>query len=506
MAVQCDAVLLGSVLKSIKSLKLYPIAQEAPYPGTTVEELASALTSLSFFCFDGHKQTCQAVVEKESEYVRGAIQQELSLLVGLDIKNFPVTWGDAPELPIAPNLEPVTGSRAADAGSAVPSATSVATRIEGGSAIKVGGSSSSGTAGPRVSFSAITSSYRAARSGAVSPSGIVTRHKLPMTSCPTNLRTRSYHPTRRGSGNGMKDATVREESLAGPRFPNRGRALANVNGNPSFTQKKHTNFGKFSQGNHTFKVSEAHGMSVPNRPAVNDAEETRLYHNSQVRRLSLLFPTIKTEVLIETLEYNNWDAQTASLYLSGACILPQRIAPVTEHNSSAPPNEAKSKVNLPITTPIVKVEPPSPPPSATPAPNANQAQPPDATEYPNATQALAAGPTVEINKAPDVPGVPRVPGIPAVPGINKSQPKPKYEPNWTDGEHNAIGKEMILEENSALLRQIIFRFPHAEPKALLTCLFRAGWNLNVAISAVEKAGLTGEPMENQGNEQQGGLL
>lgn len=92
---QCDAILLGSVLKGLMGLGVYQPIPEAPYLGMTVMDLADKIENFPFMCDAAHGNTCGAAIKEEMKNTMKLMAEILSGVNGLELKNFKFKkgWG-----------------------------------------------------------------------------------------------------------------------------------------------------------------------------------------------------------------------------------------------------------------------------------------------------------------------------------------------------------------------------------------------------------------------------
>lgn len=97
---QCDAILLGSVLKGLMGLGVYQPIPAAPYPGMTVIGLADKIKSFPFMWDSAHGDTCGAAIKEEMEKTMKLVAEILDGVNGLDLKKFKFKkgWGQVESL------------------------------------------------------------------------------------------------------------------------------------------------------------------------------------------------------------------------------------------------------------------------------------------------------------------------------------------------------------------------------------------------------------------------
>ncbi|KAL7266157.1 hypothetical protein RUND412_011308 [Rhizina undulata] len=81
----CDAQILGSIVKGFLKQGLFPIPENGPYPGLTVVGIASALKNLNICCEDGH-EICLAEMKADLDKVNANVDEMLQAIEGLDVR------------------------------------------------------------------------------------------------------------------------------------------------------------------------------------------------------------------------------------------------------------------------------------------------------------------------------------------------------------------------------------------------------------------------------------
>lgn len=97
---ECDAILLGSVLKGLMGLGVYQPIPAAPYPGMTVMGLADKIRSFPFMWDAAHADTCGVAIKEEMEKTMKLVAEILGGVNGLDLKKFKFKkgWGQVESL------------------------------------------------------------------------------------------------------------------------------------------------------------------------------------------------------------------------------------------------------------------------------------------------------------------------------------------------------------------------------------------------------------------------
>ncbi|KAL7266818.1 hypothetical protein RUND412_010617 [Rhizina undulata] len=81
----CDAQILGSIIKGFLEQGLFPIPENGPYPGLTVVGIANALKTLNIFCEDGH-DICLAEIKADLDRINANVDEMLQAIEGLDVR------------------------------------------------------------------------------------------------------------------------------------------------------------------------------------------------------------------------------------------------------------------------------------------------------------------------------------------------------------------------------------------------------------------------------------
>lgn len=97
---QCDAVLLGSVLKGLMGLGVYQPIPAAPYPGMTVMGLRDRIERFPFMWDAAHGDTCGAAIRDDMKNTMKLVDQIVGGVNGLNLKNFKFKkgWGQVENL------------------------------------------------------------------------------------------------------------------------------------------------------------------------------------------------------------------------------------------------------------------------------------------------------------------------------------------------------------------------------------------------------------------------